>query len=227
MGQPEETCWSIIRGASAGRDEAITRFVSLYGPIVQSYLAARWKHSSLKDHLDDAMQEVFLACFKDGGVLVKAQDDRVQAFRPFLLGAARNISRQFEAGQRRRGAIEAQPATDFDAEAEDERLSRAFDRAWAAAIVKEAAQRQAERARSMGPEAERRVELLRLRFSDGLKIRDIAARWDADLKATHHQFDKARAEFEDALADVIRRHYPGEALSVRKELERLMDLVAE
>lgn len=222
------TCWTVIRGAAEGRDEDIARFVNAYGPVVRAYLESRWRRGVLRDHVDDAMQDVFLACFDESGVLVRAQESRVQAFRPFLLGVVRNIARRVEAAQRKRLEREADVDSAFDVadpDGDEKRLSRVFDRAWAAAIIRETVAVQGERAKRMGAEAERRVELLRLRFGEGLKVRDIAARWGTDLKATHHDFDRARAEFRTALIEVMKFHYPGESRSVDKELERLMELI--
>ncbi len=223
------TCWTVIRGAADGRDDDIARFVQAYGPVVRAYLESRWRRGSLREHVDDAIQEVFLACFDEGGVLVRAQSSRVQAFRPFLLGVVRNIARRTEAAQRKRAEREADVESGFDIadpDGDEKRLSRVFDRAWAASLIRETVGVQAERAKRMGADAERRVELLRLRFGEGLKVRDIAERWGTDLKATHHEFERARGEFRTALIEVMRFHYPGESRSVDKELERLMELIA-
>jgi len=65
---------------------------------------------------------------------------------------------------------------------------------------REAAQVQAEQARHGGPAALRRVELLHLRFHDGLPIREIAERWQADAAQVHHDYARARQEFKAARA---------------------------
>jgi hypothetical protein len=95
--------------------------------------------------LDDAVQEVFLACFRDGGVLGRADPERPGGFRAFLYGVARNVARQAEA---RRGRRPGQPPDGrdlADLAADDESLSAAFDRAWAKALMREAARRQGRR----------------------------------------------------------------------------------
>jgi RNA polymerase sigma-70 factor (ECF subfamily) len=64
----------------------------------------------------------------------------------------------------------------------DEDLAAIFDRAWARAMVREAAVQQARHARSQGSEARQRVELLRPRFREGLPVREIARRLDRECE---------------------------------------------
>lgn len=228
MSEHENTCWTLIEGASTGRDADIQRFVESYGPIVRAYLSARWKGSPLAANVDDAAQEVFIECFREGGMLARASSGRVESFRAFLLGAVRFISIRFEKQKRSRDDRERPVETGFEAEdpaGDDKRLSRVFDRAWAQSIVREAATRHAERARIMGQDAQRRLEILQLHFNEGMRIKDVSEKFGMPLKATHHAFDKARKEFEESLGDVIRYHQPGEHLSIEKEIERLLELL--
>jgi RNA polymerase sigma-70 factor (ECF subfamily) len=60
-----------------------------------------------------------------------------------------------------------------------------------------------------GPEASQRVQLLRLRFHDGLPIRDIAERWGVNASKLHHEYATARNEFRAALREVVAFHHPG------------------
>ena len=64
----------------------------------------------------------------------------------------------------RRARSPAPPGRLEELPAAEEPLSRAFDRAWARAILKQAAALQAERAQARDERAVRRVEILRLRF---------------------------------------------------------------
>ena len=107
-------------------------------------------------------------------------------------------------------------------EAQEASLSDVFDRAWANAVMKQAAALQAERA--VQDEARRRVELLRLRFTVGLPMRRIAETWDMDRRKLQYQYDLARKEFEAALHEVIRRHHPEAA--VAEESARLLQFFA-
>lgn len=62
---------------------------------------------------------------------------------------------------------------------------------------------QVEAAAESGERAVRRVELLRLRFQEGMPIRDIAAKWNEDAAKLHHEFAIARDEFRIALRKVV------------------------
>ena len=86
-------------------------------------------------------------------------------------------------------------------------MARAFDRAWAKTLLKEAARLLAERAKG-DPVAKRRVELLRLRFQDGKPIREIAEKWNEDAAKLHHEYATARNEFREALIAVAQFHAP-------------------
>jgi RNA polymerase sigma-70 factor (ECF subfamily) len=167
----ESTCWTVIRAAAAGssadRDELARRYLG----VVRGYLAARWRGSHWRHDLDDAVQEVFVECFRQGGVLDAVGSDRVPSFRAIPYGVVRNVARRFES--------RAAPAANLLPEIQDDEpsLSRLFERAWAQAIMAEAARLQRRWATERGPEAVQRVELLRLRFEENLPMRTIAERW--------------------------------------------------
>ena len=80
--------------------------------------------------------------------------------------------------------------------------------------------------RKAGPDALRRVELLRLVFHDELKIREIAVRWEADAAKLHHQLAKGKKEFKKALLEVVGLHYPGTLAEVEQKCFDLLDLLA-
>jgi RNA polymerase sigma-70 factor (ECF subfamily) len=107
----------------------------------------------------------------------------------------------------------------------EDSLSHVFDRAWARAVVREAAERQAVLAAEAGEAAVRRVELLRLRFHDGMPIREIARLWDMDAAVLHHEYARARREFLAALRDVIASHHPGSREVVDGECAQLLSLL--
>jgi len=227
MEHSEVTCWTVIRGAARGNEDDVERFVHLYAPIVHSYLAGRWKASPAHQFIEDAAQEVFVECFKKGGVLDQADHERLGSFRAFLVGVVRNVALRYET--RRLPVMEVQAESGFEPEdpkAEEERLSRVFDRAWAEAVVREAGVRQDERARILGAEARRRVELLRLRFHDGLPIREIAARWNLEPRVVHREYARARQEFEEALREVMHVHHPGRSTAAENEIDHLLELLA-
>jgi RNA polymerase sigma-70 factor (ECF subfamily) len=200
MSPDELTCWTLIRGAAGGDPAARERFARVYLPVVKAYLTARWRGGR---EVDDAAQDVFVECFRSGGLLEKADPNRDGGFRAFLLGAVRNVARRHEAKKR---LAERLPA---DLPAEDTGPAEAFDRAWARALLREAARVQQEGAERSGPAAVRRVRLLRARFHDGLPIRDIAAKWGEDPAKLHHEYATAREEFRAALRSVVAFHHPG------------------
>ena len=82
------------------------------------------------------------------------------------------------------------------------------------------------RAARNGPEAVRRVELLRLRFEENLPIREIAARWAADPATLHHAYALARQEFKAALLAVVAFHQPGSPAELEAEAASLLKALA-
>jgi RNA polymerase sigma-70 factor (ECF subfamily) len=219
----ESTCWTIIVAAAAGSAGDRAEFACRYVPVVRAYLAARWRTSPCRAELDDAVQETFVECFKQGGVLERVERDRSGGFRLFLFGVVRHVAQRFERAHSRRR--EQSPADDFCLEAvpdDDPGLSRVFDRAWAKALVREAAQLQEQQAQDRGPAACRRVELLRLRFHEGMPIREIARRWQTDAAALHHEYARARQEFKAVLVEVVAFHHPGSPAEVEQECANLL-----
>ena len=217
------TCWQLIADAADGPGVARSSFARSYHPLVRGYLAARWRQSPLNSLLDDAVQEVFVECFRQGGPLGRASAEG-GAFRPFLFGIVKNVARRFEErGQGREPA--ATESTIGRVPARDPTPSRSFDREWAAMLMREAADRQRERARSGEADAARRVELLQLRFRDGLAIREIANRWHVDRAWLHHEYAKARSEFRVCLREVIAFHVVRSEADLDDECRRLLDLL--
>ena len=149
-------------------------------------------------------------------MLEAAGAGRVPSFRAFLYGVVRNIARRFESAPKRA----AGPLPDI--EANEENLSRLFERTWARAIMAEAALLQKRRAVGLGSEAMQRVELLRLRFEDNLPIRAIAERWGIPAARLHHAYALARQEFRSALLEVVAFHLPGSPAEVEQEAAELL-----
>ncbi len=216
MAGAESTCWTMIRAAAAGSPADREGLAQRYLGVVRAYLAARWRGSPLRDEIDDATQAVFVECFRQGGVLEVAGAGRVPGFRAFLYGVIRNVARRFEG----RPARASGPLPDIAGD--DATQSRLFDRTWARAIMAEAAQLQRERAEQRGADALQRVELLLLRFEEGLPIRDIALRWSADPAVVHKWYALARKEFRSALLEVIAFHHPGSAAELEEEAASLL-----
>lgn len=217
----------MIHAAAGGNDAERSAFAARYESAVRAYLIARWGRQADAHELEDALQEVFVECFRQGGALSKADSSRSGGFRAFLYGVVRNIALRFESKRARRLARNAGADSMLaHFEGADERLSQVFDRAWAQAIMRRAADIQQERAESTGDDARRRVELLRLRFHDDLPIRDIAARWNADATHIHREYAKARREFRECLLEVMRFHFPESPGEAERECAALLAILA-
>lgn len=202
-----ETCdhtnWTMIVEAAEGSRSARDSFARAYLPAVTAYFRARWRGSELSDDVEDAVQEVFLDCFRDEGALARA-DPALGRFRAFLYGIARNVGRRHEERRGHRREHQAADSSQWAAVARgDSSLGRVFDRVWAETLVRQARARHAEAARAGDEHAQRRYELLRLRFEDGLPIRTIAERWKESPARVHHEYADARAEFRQHLLRVV------------------------
>jgi hypothetical protein len=136
---------------------------------------------------------------------------------------ARNIALKAES---RRRPTSLDPVDAAGIESDEESLSRIVDRAWAEMIVHEAAEVMREAAAKRGGDALMRVDLLRLRFAEGLPIRDVAVRWNEDPKAVHRHYARAREEFAVALKEVLARHHPGPPAEIEREVARLRELLS-
>jgi RNA polymerase sigma-70 factor (ECF subfamily) len=226
MAQPDETCWTLIRRAAGGRAEERENFARRYASVIRSYLGARWRNSPAIEDLDDAVQEVFLECFRQGGALERVDPNGPSGFRAFLYGVARNIALRVEHRRKLRAQEGPQGGMEIEEIAGDEAsLSRVFDRSWANALLREAAALQERRARELGDAALKRVELLRLRFGDDLPIREIALRWGVEAAHVHKEYAKARKEFRDALLEIVAFHQPGSRAELDSRCSELFALV--
>lgn len=209
MSRELETCWALIRGAAAGACDYRQRFCELYLPMVRTCLEARWRGRDLCADLDDAVQEVFVECLREHGAVESAVAGVEVGFRAYLLGTTRNVARRFEERWAREpgGPAHETPCAE-ELEALDASLSQAFDRAWLAAILNEARSLHRRRAEERGEDAVRRFEILALRYSEGLPIREIARRWNVDPARLHRDCSRARDEFREALRETIAVHSP-------------------
>lgn len=222
------TCWTLIDGAVAGGAAARARFAQRYEPAVRAYLIARWRQLDRRGELDDAVQDVFLECFRPDGALDRLDGRHPGGFRAFLYGIVRNVALRIEAKRARDDIRRAGGESHIgQLNADETQLSQVFDRAWAQAVMREAAELQAGRANEMGEAAVRRVELLRLRFHDGLPIRDIAERWQADPVHVHREYSKARQEFRHSLLEVMRFYHPDSGAEAEREATSLLGLLSK
>lgn len=226
MVDPGATCWELIEGAASGETQDRAEFVRRYGDVARAYLLKRWARNPVVQEIDDAVQDVYVECFRDNGVIEKADPGRPGGFRAFYFGVIRNVARRLESRLSRR---KDESGADIDLTgiaATGDDFVREFDRIWAQAIIRQAGERMLEIAESNGPDAEERVALLRLRFYQEKPIREIARLWDRDAKVLHREYAKARTEFETALTDVVATHHRGPPGEIHRECERLLSLFA-
>lgn len=228
MSQGETTCWTMIHAAAGGDDRERAAFARRYEPAVRAYLVARWMRMADAYELEDAIQEVFVECFRQDGILSKADPTRSGGFRAFFYGLVRNVALRFETKRAKRLARSGAEGDSVlqQVPSDDDQLSRVFDRAWAQSIMRQAADAQRDRAAGLDEEAKRRVELLHLRFHENLPIRDIATRWNADATHLHREYAKARKEFRDCLLDVMRYHFPESPAEAERESAKLLEILA-
>ena len=136
MTETDRTCWTVIKGAAAGRARESQEFARRYGAIVRAYLGARWKETRRRDDVEDAVQEVFLECFRSGGALERLDRDRAGGFRAFFYGVVRNVAWRIEKGKADDRKAREREDADLGAVAgRDTSLSRVFDRAWAKSLT--------------------------------------------------------------------------------------------
>jgi RNA polymerase sigma-70 factor (ECF subfamily) len=225
MNHSESTCWTVIDAASAGSPSDREAFAKYYLPSIKGYFRNRWRNSVYIHLVEDGVQDVFVECFRSDGPLARADRDRQGGFRPFLYGVVRNVALRLES-RKRSAQQNVQSSIDLNAVvADEETLSVQFDRAWATSMMRQAAELQAAVAAESNEAAVRRVELLRLRFQEGLAIREIAARWNEDPATLHHEYAKARQEFKSALAKVVSFHHSGSTSDVQHECEVLLQIL--
>ena len=173
------------------------------------------------------MQEVFVDCFRQGGILERADPERPGGFRAFLFGVVRTVALRFEAPRTR--VRELQPAADLDPgrlQAYEAHLSQVFDRAWAQVVLRDALDRHEAWASLQGGGAPERLAILRDRIYEGRPIREIARARNLDPVLAHRAYAQARKEFKRTLKDALCFHL-GVASVTDRDLSDLLALVSE
>ena len=216
----------MLRAASAGDSTARSAFVRSYTAPIRAYLSHRWRNASLKDSIDDAVQDVFVECIKPGGVIEHAAPERGE-FRALLYGVIRNVARRIEkhaASFELQQPAESVPLDDLPNQAEP--LSHALDRTWAQSLLREAVLRHAQNARCGNDANRQRYRILRMRHHQNLPIREIAARLhETDSEAIHNAYRRARREFHTCLREVVARHTGADVESLDAECRRVSALL--
>jgi RNA polymerase sigma factor (sigma-70 family) len=218
------TCLTLIRGAAAGNSEDRALFALRYLPVARAYIGSVWRSNSRNIHLEDAVQEVFVQCFREGGALESFDTAHPGGFRAFLFGVIRNVVRRYDRDLGREGdrVLDQQSALLRAQPSDDDPHSVAFDRAWALALIGQARELMQQRALLAGFESRQRLELLRLRFEENLPVREIAASMNLEPEAVHQHYRRARREFKACLKQVVADHSLGGAEDLDAECARLL-----
>ena len=82
----QDTCWTLIKSTADEDTKARSLFANNYLPVVRAYLASRWKGTSFSGDIVDAVQDVFLECYRSSGVLDHADPEHGGGFRAALPG---------------------------------------------------------------------------------------------------------------------------------------------
>jgi DNA-directed RNA polymerase specialized sigma24 family protein len=219
----DSTAWTMIAAAGAGDSAAKEQFARHYGPVIRTYLAARWRLPCAHEAVDDGTQEVFVQCFKPEGALHGVDRSGPARFRSYLHAVVRHVAERIE---RNNGVRRAQQEhTGFrldDVERAEATLSRVFDRAWVGMITRSAWLLMASR---MGTEVHGsdRIRILDLRFREGLASGEIAARCGFAAAFVYQQLRLAKRDFRAALLEVVASYHPG---ATAEELEaRCVELI--
>lgn len=217
----ETTCWTMIRGAAAGRRADRDDVARRYGALVRAYLQRRWSSASLSGEIDDATQEVFLELFREGGALERFDRDQGSSFRGYLYSVVRNVARRFEE-RRRLGRRVAAIGSELDGfPGDEERLSQVYDRLWVEALVREAVDLHRRRLSAHDEHARERLRVLEGRILEGKPIRDLAREWKTDAARLHKVYARARREFREVLLEVVSFHTGGTPGEIERELRLL------
>ncbi|MCB9888808.1 MAG: sigma-70 family RNA polymerase sigma factor [Planctomycetes bacterium] len=217
MAQPLHTSWALIQCAAAGAGPERDTFARRYAPVIRDYLRARWRLPADHERVEDALQEVFVECFKADGVLDRADPAYASGFRAYLFGVVAKVALVSERRFRRRSDRPAEDAVDLDGiQSDEESLSRAFDKGWAELVVREAIELLRER--SCGdPVRTERFTVLEQRFLRDLTPAQIGEQTGHTPERTYQLLRRAKSDFRSAFLDVLRAYDPS---AEKHELER-------
>jgi RNA polymerase sigma-70 factor (ECF subfamily) len=203
-------------------------FAQTYGPAIRAFLGSRWCGRRPPVEVEDAVQEVYLECLREDGVLERAGATPPKQFRTFLLGVVRNVARRLEAHH---GLRVADPLpTDYQRHGGVDDASdptRVFDRTWARNIVRQAQQNLLARLQRGSEAAQARAHLLYQRYMMDLTVAEIAARTGESTRRIHHRLEETRAEFAKELGQLVAADMSGSADEVRLECQRLLGMLGE
>lgn len=219
------TCWDLLEEAALGQAAEMEQFCLRYRPLIEEFLAKRWRTRGGAQEIEDATQETLMECLKEKGAIESAVHSARGRFRGFLYGVTMNVARRFDERRARRGRLgdRTLPPPELVADPEPD-PEREFDRSWASNVLLNARRLLMERAELNGADMQRRCRLLELRFEEGQPIREIAVEWKLPPEQVHKEYARARKEFRAALEETLRFECQGADLDLDQELRDLIEL---
>ena len=208
--------WALVGLIGENVPDAAREFAFRYDRFVRRVLTKRWLGTIYRTHFDDAVQDVFVECFKPGGVLAKADSSRGGAFRSLLFRVTCNVAARYERNHNRDLRLISKELT--DTHGEDSGAFLQITREEVAEVVSEALRRMSQHT---AVEVRERAQLLIQHSCDGQKIIHLAGGDTETAERLHRQHSKAKREFQTFLSEVIQSHYrapPEDVETILKEL---------
>ena len=216
MSRFESTSWTIVNGAAEGSSVAREEFCRRYDGVIRTYLARRWRLSTVHDDVTEGLQEVLLECLRPEGPLGRVDAERPGGFRAYLYGVTSRTAVALERRMARARRGNAKAGFDPDrVERDEQTLSQAFDRGWAEMVGKEARRLLFLRSQK-DPKLARRMHCLELRYVEGLPPRAIAEKIDCTPEQVYELLRGAKGDYRNALFEVMSSYFPGAS---EKDLE--------
>lgn len=208
-------------GAATDDESHRDRFCRRYAPVITAFLCARWRVAKNHERVADATQEVFVQLFKPNGALQRVDASRPGGFRSYLYGVTAKVAANQERLLARQQRNRQDVHSDMDhLQSPDAACSKAFDRAWAELIVREAYEAMLGD-RGAGATAALRMKVLKLRYQEGLPPREIAERLGfADVREVYQMLDVSKAHYARALREVVSRYHPSSSADQLDDLCR-------
>ena len=195
--------WSLIRRCAAGDRDARTAFWHRYAGDVRSWLSRHWALTPYRSCVDDALQDVFVECFRPDGALARVDPARaVHGFPAFLHGVVRHVAlrverdRAREHGHRRQFAVRAEgrDARDQPPELLERTVAREHVLAALACLDREDRERGTPRSLRT---------FLREHFEEGLPVRLIARAHAEPPELVHERRRRACRRLRECLRRVV------------------------
>ncbi len=198
------TSWNLVSLAGTDVDLARREFALRYEKFVRRVLAKRWLGTIFCNDFDDAIQEVFIECFKPGGVIERADSRRGNSFRTLLFQVASHVAARFERSHRRwqsQGMDEdllnemaTTHASGYDVVTQEE----------VSDLVREALRRMIHH---HDPDVRSRGQLLDRHICQNEKIIAMAGGDSGVAERLHREHRKAKKEWKSFLVEVVQSEY--------------------